>query len=144
MRWFSFLIVTVILLITTHFAFGALTGSLDEKSIEQRLKPLAEVTLEGGNTSNAPSVTTSTATASVDIGQQKYDEVCKMCHETGLAGAPKFGDKAEWSARIAQGMDTLVKHAIIGLKAMPPKGGCSTCSDEEIKKAVEYMVEHAK
>ena len=62
----------------------------------------------------------------------------------GLAGAPKFKDKADWAPRIADGMDLLVKRAIEGYKAMPPKGSCSTCSDEEIKKAVEYMVSNAQ
>ena len=62
------------------------------------------------------------------------------CHATGAAGAPKVGDKAAWAPRISQGMATLVKHSIQGFNAMPPKGMCMDCSDDEIKAAVEYMV----
>ena len=69
-----------------------------------------------------------------------YNRSCMACHMTGAAGAPKLGDNAAWSARIAQGMDTLVGHAISGFKAMPPKGGCMACSDDEIRATVEYMV----
>lgn len=138
MRWFLFIFTGIVLLIAAHFAYGSLTGSLDEKSIEERLKPDAEVTVIG----TPPAA--EKAPNAADIGQQRYEETCKMCHETGLAGAPKFGDKSDWAPRIAQGMDTLVKTAIHGLKAMPPKGGCSSCSDEEIQKAVEYMVNHSK
>lgn len=139
MRWFLFILSGIVLLVATHFAYGALTGSLDEKSIAERLKPDAEVTVVGG----AP-VEKQAAVKVADVGQQRYEETCKMCHETGLAGAPKFGDKSEWAPRIALGLDALVKNAIHGIKAMPPKGGCSSCSDEEIQKAVEYMVKHSK
>ena len=141
MRWFLFIFAGIILLIAAHFAYGDLTGSLDEKSIEERLKPDAEVNVVGGAPSTAAS---ETPKAAGDIGQQRYDETCKMCHATGLAGAPKFGDKGDWAPRVKLGIDELVKNAIQGIKAMPPKGGCSSCSDEEIRKAVEYMVNHSK
>lgn len=142
MRWFLFIFTGMSILVTAHFAYAGLSGSLDEKSIAERLQPEAAVTIEGG--SATAQTTASESSKITDIGQQKYEEVCKMCHDTGLAGAPKFGDKGDWSPRISQGMATLVKHAIQGLKAMPPKGGCSACTDEEIQKAVEYMVTHAK
>ena len=70
-----------------------------------------------------------------------YDAACTACHSTGAAGAPKKGDTAAWSPRIEKGLDTLVNHAINGFNAMPAKGGCSGCSDEEIESAVEHMVE---
>jgi len=66
-----------------------------------------------------------------------------MCHATGVANAPKFGDKAAWAPRIAQGVPVLVQHAISGKGAMPPKGG-SSASDAEVRAAVEYMVNAAK
>jgi len=62
------------------------------------------------------------------------------CHATGAAGAPKVGDVAAWAPRISQGLETLVSHAIKGLNAMPPRGTCGDCSDEEIGATVEYMV----
>ena len=77
-------------------------------------------------------------------GEEVYNASCGACHASGAAGAPKTGDAGAWAPRIAQGEATLVKHAIEGLNAMPPKGMCMTCSDDEIKAAVEYMVEKSK
>jgi cytochrome c5 len=68
-----------------------------------------------------------------------YNASCAACHASGVAGAPKVGDKAAWSARIAQGSDKLAEHAIKGLNAMPPRGSCADCSDDDLKKIVEYM-----
>lgn len=83
-------------------------------------------------------------TAPADIGKNRYEQTCQMCHQAGLADAPKLGDKKAWGPRIAQGMETLLKHAMEGLKAMPPKGGCTTCDEAEIKKTIEYMVSQSK
>ncbi len=83
-----------------------------------------------------------------DSGKAVYDGTCIACHGAGVAGAPKFGDKAAWSARIAQGKDTLYTHAINGFQSkagvMPPKGGNPVLKDEDVKAAVDYMVSHAK
>ena len=71
-----------------------------------------------------------------------------MCHQTGVAGAPKLGDKADWGPRIAQGKDTLYKHAIEGFNgakgAMPPKGGNPALSDDDMKAVVDFMVAKAQ
>jgi cytochrome c5 len=87
------------------------------------------------------------AKVSADAGKKLYDTACVACHGAGVAGAPKVGDKAAWSARIAQGSATLYEHAIKGFQGkagmMPPKGG-SSASDEEVKAAVDYMVAAAK
>lgn len=120
-----------------------LSGSLDEKKIIERIKPVGAVTVEGGAAANAATESTA-AVAEADIGKHRYETTCKICHDTGLAGAPKFGDKSDWKPRIAQGMDQMVKTAITGLGAMPPRGTCNSCSDEEIKKTVEYMVSHSQ
>jgi cytochrome c5 len=119
-------------------AYATLSGSLDEDAIAKRLAPDAVVTVEYG-TAAAP-----VATVSGDIGKKRYEYTCKMCHDAGVAGSPRLDDKAAWQPRLGQGMETLIKHAIEGYKAMPPKGGCLTCDDEEIKKAVEYMVSKIK
>ena len=78
-----------------------------------------------------------------NAGETRYKETCFACHATGVLGAPKFGNKADWAPRIATGLDTLVAAAIHGLGPMPPRGG-SNASDAEIKAAVEYMVNAAK
>jgi cytochrome c5 len=79
------------------------------------------------------------AASPVRPGEAVYSSVCFACHATGAAGAPKVGDKSEWLTRIAQGDATLLQHALLGFKAMPPHGGCAACSDAEIKAAVGYM-----
>ncbi len=77
-------------------------------------------------------------------GAELFKKTCAMCHQTGVAGAPKLGDKADWGPRIAQGKDTLYKHAIEGFNgakgAMPPKGGNPALSDDEMKTIVDFMV----
>ena len=98
----------------------------------------------GTSPAAAPAAATATVTAAVNpAGEALYKSVCFACHASGVAGAPKFGDKAAWAPRIATGMDTLVKAAIHGIGAMPPKGG-SSASDADIKAAVEYMVSQSR
>ena len=87
----------------------------------------------------APAPAADTAAA----GKALYDTVCMACHAAGVAGAPKFGDKAAWAPRLAAGMDEVLKIATTGKGAMPPKGG-STASDADFKAAVEYMVNASK
>ena len=77
------------------------------------------------------------------VGKKLYESVCITCHSIGLAGAPKFGDKASWEPFIKTGLDTMLKNAINGVNAMPPRGG-SQASDEELKAAIQYMVDAAK
>ena len=90
----------------------------------------------------APAAAAPTANAAAN-GKALYDKACFVCHAAGVAGAPKFGDKAAWAPYIAQGIDSMVKIAISGKGAMPPRGG-SSASDEEIHAAVQYMVEQAQ
>lgn len=71
-------------------------------------------------------------------GEQVYQASCFGCHGTGAMGAPK-AHTAEWEPRLAKGMDTLLNHAINGFNAMPPRGTCMNCSDDEIKAAIEFM-----
>ena len=77
-------------------------------------------------------------------GQQTYQASCQACHATGAAGAPKLGDKAAWAPRIALGIDALLASSIKGKNAMPPKGACMACTDEELKAAIEYMVSQSQ
>jgi cytochrome c5 len=89
--------------------------------------------------SNEPA-TTPTAPINADTGKTIYEEKCNVCHGTGAAGAPKLGVQADWAPRITQGMTVLYEHAINGFNSMPPKGTCMSCSDDEIKAAVDYLV----
>ena len=97
----------------------------------------------------APATTTAAAPAAAPAentaGKSVYNKTCALCHAAGVAGAPKPGDKADWGPRIAQGNDVLYKHALEGFTgakgAMPPRGGAATLTDDEVKSAVNYMVD---
>ena len=90
---------------------------------------------------------TATAAAGSVDGKAVYENVCVACHAGAIPGIPKLGDKADWEPRIAQGNDVLYDHAINGFMGaamlMPPKGGADI-SDEEVKAAVDYMVENSQ
>lgn len=77
-------------------------------------------------------------------GEQLYKTACFACHATGIANAPKFGDKAAWEPYIKTGMDAMVKVAMTGKGVMPPKGGAANASEADIRAAVEFMVNAAK
>jgi cytochrome c5 len=83
-----------------------------------------------------------------DKGEATYKSICFACHQNGVAGAPKVGDKAAWQPRIAQGMAVLHTHAIKGYTGktgtMPAKGGNTAMPDADVKSAVEYMVKNSK
>lgn len=98
-------------------------------------------------TETAPAASDAAAAGGTDtaaVGKSVYGKACSLCHAAGVAGAPKPGDKADWGPRIAQGKDTLYKHAIEGFTGakgvMPAKGGSSALSDDDVKAAVDYMV----
>jgi cytochrome c5 len=84
------------------------------------------------------------APAKAADGKTTFDTVCTACHSTGAAGAPKFGDKAAWAPRIAQGKNALYASVLKGKGAMPPKGGNTALSDDAVKAAVDYMTAAAK
>jgi cytochrome c5 len=82
------------------------------------------------------------ASAGADLaaGEGIYNRACVACHATGVAGSPKLGDRSAWAPRVSQGMDALLSTAVSGRGAMPPRGTCMDCSDEELKVAIAYMV----
>lgn len=105
------------------------SGSMEaETGVLNRIKPVGEVTLAEA-----------TVPKGDRTGEQVYEAVCKTCHEAGLAGAPKIGDKALWAPRIKQGIDALYASAIKGKNAMPPKGGNPDLADVEVQRAVVFM-----
>jgi cytochrome c5 len=123
-----------------------------ERQVEERIQPVARVAIAGqDNTALAPPAAAPAvaATAAADLtGEQIYNQACVACHGAGVAGAPKLGDKAAWAPRIAQGMDTLHKHALQGFQGkagyMPPKGGRTDLSDQSVMNGVDYIVAAGK
>ncbi len=131
--FFLVIVIGIILLVvfaTSDRLVGAGTESQASSAVESRIRPLAD---EGFNLvdANAPRV--------LQAGAAVYAAVCAACHDSGAAGAPKTGDTGSWSARLGQGYDTLVKHAIEGIRAMPAKGGNPDLDDVEVTRAVVFM-----
>lgn len=120
---------------------NAATGN---DAIAERLKPLGQVCMEGDDSCGGAAAAAAAATGGgARSGADVYNASCAACHAIGVAGAPKFGS-ADWTDRAAKGMDTLMANAINGINAMPPRGTCASCSDDEIKGAIEHMVDSAK
>ena len=109
---------------------GAGSNAQSPEAIAARLKPVAD---EGYTLVDA------SAPRQLKAGAEVYNAACVACHGSGAAGAPKMGDSAAWSKRIAQGYDTLVSHAIKGIRAMPAKGGNPDLDDVEVARAVVHM-----
>lgn len=103
-----------------------------QKATLKRIKPFAQL---AALDANAPRVE--------KAGQEVYDAVCASCHSSGALGAPKFDNRGDWAGRLGQGYDTLVKHAIEGIRQMPARGGDSDLSDIEVARAVAYMANSA-
>jgi len=139
------------------------TGS----SVAERLKPFGQISVASAETQQAQGISAvagqdntalqiteassgpaSTALPVPKDPQELYNAACSTCHAQGVGGAPRIGDKAAWAPRIAQGKDTLYKHAIEGFQGsagvMPPKGGRVDLADDLIRQGVDYMVSRAR
>ncbi len=132
--------------------------SMTPEAVAKRLAPVAKLVIDP----NAPAPAAAAPAAPVAVasapaaaapaaaaggagaGKKTYETVCFACHGSGVAGAPKFGDKAAWAPRVAQGKDALHASALKGKRAMPPKGGNPALSDADVAAAVDYMVAAAK
>lgn len=127
-------------------AFTAAAAQLSDKQraeIEDRIKPVGEVCLQGDSGCGNAAAAVASGPRS---GEEVFDAACMACHATGAGGAPEVGDVSAWADRIAKGMDTLHKHGLEGMPGtgMIAKGGCMNCSDEEVVAAVDYMVENSQ
>lgn len=78
------------------------------------------------------------------LGQKIYNQACMACHAAGVAGSPKFGDKAAWGKYLDQGIDGMTAAAIKGVGVMPARGGLASASDADIRAAVQYIVTNLK
>jgi len=143
---------TVVLLILANVLAGRhMLEGPDTGAVAERIKPVGELAIgtapaprdDGGGMSVIAS-----ANAAEPSGKQVFDQSCAACHATGVAGAPRIGDKGAWKERVAQGVETLYKHAIQGYQGktgfMPPKGGNPSLSDAQVHAAVDFMVEQSK
>lgn len=125
----------------TVLALWAVTAqATTNEAIAERLKPVGQVCVMGEECKGvgAVAVTAGGAARTADDIVAKH---CGACHTPGILGAPKIGDAAAWKERAnAQGgLDGILARAISGINAMPPKGTCADCSDDELRGAIQKM-----
>jgi cytochrome c5 len=128
-------------------------GTTHEQAVEERIRPIGQVAIAGLHVETpaepdetAPAVAAAEPEVAQELdGRAVYQAACTACHTPGIAGAPKTGDAAAWTTRLEQGMETLVTHAIEGFQGdagfMPPRGGHGNLTDEQVRDAVQYMVD---
>lgn len=140
------------LLVGVLLLLGAVSAAADrvppgsDQEIRERLEPFGSLCRSGedcGGQSEGAAGAGGVAAAGGDArsGQAVYDRFCATCHAAGVAGAPTLDDGAAWEPRLAKGMDTLWDHTLNGFNAMPAKGTCMNCSDDELRGALDYMVD---
>ena len=127
---------------------GKLTSDVSDykpdEIVVENIRPVGQVNIAGESDPAAAPAAAPVAAAEPRSGEEVYNTSCMSCHATGAAGAPKLGDAAAWAPRIAAGMDSMLANATNGLNAMPPKGLCMACSDEELQGAIQYIVDNSQ
>jgi cytochrome c5 len=116
--------------------------SMTEEAIAERIKPVAEVYV-----GEAPVVAVAEVVeedSAAGPGEKVVTQVCAVCHASGMMSSPKLGSASDWAPRIEQGIETLYSHAINGFNMMPARGGRPDLSDDDVKAAVDFMIESAK
>ena len=111
-----------------------------DAEIRDRLTPFGSVCRAGEDCGAA----TAASSGAALTGDAVYNQFCFVCHAAGVGGAPLFANAEAWALLDAKGMDAMMATTLNGLGAMPPRGTCMNCSDEELQAAVDYMVEQAQ
>ncbi|WP_346838439.1 cytochrome c5 family protein [Microbulbifer sp. SAOS-129_SWC] len=138
------MIVSLVAALTVGAAAAMAQAPSVDKEIAERIAPVDKTCMQGDKCAAAVAAAPAASGGAPRSGEAIFKAHCTTCHTPGAAGAPKFGNAADWAPRIAKGMDTLYTHAINGFNAMPPRGLCTDCSDDEVKGAVDYMTSHSK
>lgn len=123
------------------WTFSAQAEQVDRDALEKRLAPVGKVCIQGQDCLAESGKGSHEQKPAGKDPAQVIDRSCRSCHASGLLGAPKIGDKASWEVLASQkgGMDGLLRNAIKGVKAMPPKGACSDCTDDDLRRAIQMM-----
>ena len=132
-------IVIIIFAAKSFFVGSGATKKVDNSTLAERIQPIGQVYLEGDIDVAAVAAAPKAQEKQARSGEDVYNASCAGCHTSGAAGAPKLGNKGDWAPRIKRGISDLLKVAISGKGAMPPKGTCMSCSDDELKAAIEFM-----
>ncbi len=122
---------------------ASVQAATDQEKIIERIKPAGSVCMVGDDSCGGAAAATTGSAGGARSGEELYNSKCMGCHASGVAGAPKFGT-SDWVERGAMGIDTLLANAISGINAMPPRGTCADCSDDELKGAIQHMIDSAK
>ena len=141
--FFIILLAIIITILSKVFASSVTNDSYDavkEKATEERLLSSEKINLASNPTFKTEVIEVSSTKSGKDI----YNSVCMSCHMSGAAGEPITGKVDQWSERIAKGNDTLYNNAINGIGGMPAKGGLMSLSDDDVKLAVDYMIDQSK
>ena len=125
----AFVVPIAVIVLITQLVTGVQHSSGDDAAVRARIAPVGLVEVA------APAAPKGAMT-----GEQVFASTCKTCHEPGIAGAHKVGDKAAWAKVLAQGDKLVLQHAIAGIRAMPPRGGNAALTDDEVQRGVAYMV----
>ena len=140
------ILVSLVSIMITGLAFAS------SNDIAERIKRVGDVCVQGVECSSgmaapigmATAVDEQVAAVSSNV-ESNFNKSCATCHNVGIAGAPKFGDAGAWASRIEKGIDVLYASTINGLPpGMPQKGMCFSCSDDDLRALVDYMVDAAK
>ena len=133
----------LIAILSKVFASSVSNDAYDDAkatATEQRLASPEKINLASNPTFKSEVVQVAASKSGKDV----YNSVCMSCHMSGAAGAPITGEANQWADRLAKGNDTLYSNAINGIGVMPAKGGLMSLSDDEVKLAVDYMLEESK
>jgi cytochrome c5 len=136
------LIGAFVVIFGTHTFFNGLIKVTydDNATVAQRIAPIGGSYIEGEiDVTAIKTAKPVKVTGKKRSGKDIYTATCSACHAVGVLSAPKFKNSKDWAPRLKQGIDNLVKIAIKGKGAMPPKGTCGNCSEAELKSAIEYM-----
>lgn len=128
----------ITLLITLLISFTSFAQDFSEDAVAQRIQPVGDVYLKGEIVTTSQEITNKPSKPR--SGEKIYNTYCVACHATGVAGAPIKGDAKAWQPRVTQGPETLLDHAVNGFNAMPPRGTCANCSDDEMASTVEFLI----
>lgn len=132
--------VSAVVCLLSSFSLHA-ADSMTKAQIQERIKPIGAVHIQAEQEQTQAADNAVKPVIDVTPGKAIYTKYCVLCHGSGLAGAPKFGDATDWNVRLdARTIDELLSTAQKGLNAMPAKGSCNECSDEDLKAAITYML----
>ena len=131
------MIVCAMAMLAATLTSAVLQAGSVEDGIVSRIHAVGSICIEGEDCAKALTVAAAGPRSAEDV----YNKGCLACHASGAAGAPKFRIAADWTARLALGTELLYSNAINGKGAMPARRLCPNCSDDEVKAAVDYMIE---